>query len=95
MPVRVTPEELFHMGYLEATEVNGPLKRIANRLKKQGIIKSFHTRYRIFTLAQKDGNDCVFLDEKRLCTIYDRRPNICRKFPNDSIRPGYCPAIRK
>lgn len=95
MPVQVTSEELFHMGFLQASEVNGPLKRIANRLIKQGIIRSFNARTRLFRLMQVNGNDCVFLDENRLCRIYDRRPSICRAFPQNSVRPGFCPAIRK
>lgn len=95
MPVQVTSEELFHMGFLAAHEVNGPLKRIANRLIKQGILRSYNARTRLFRLQQVNGNDCVFLDANRLCKIYDRRPSICREFPRNSVRPGFCPAIRK
>lgn len=95
MPVQVTSEELYHMGYLKAEEVNGPLKRISQRLIKAGIIRSFNARTRLFRLQQVNGNDCVFLDENRLCKIYDRRPSICREFPKNNVRPGYCPAIRK
>ena len=83
------------MGYLTPLQVNGPLLRIAARLIRQGIVKSYNDRTRIFTLQTKHGHDCLFLDEQRLCTIYDRRPGVCRRFPLNSARPGYCPGKPK
>jgi len=95
LPVLVTAEELYHLGYLKADEVNGPLKRIAQRLIRQGIIRSYQDRTRLFRLEQKNGHDCVFLDGNRRCVVYDRRPSICRQFPSNSARPGFCPSQRK
>lgn len=95
LPLRVTSEDLHHMGFLAADEVNGPLKRIAARLIREGIVKSFNTRTALFTIQTKNGHDCRFLDENRLCTIYDRRPSICRGFPFNGERPGYCPCRPK
>lgn len=91
LPVQVTSEELFHMGYIPMEKVNGPLKRIAQKLIRDGIIRSYNDRTRLFRLQQVNGNDCVFLDENRRCKIYDRRPSICRTFPMNSKRPGFCP----
>lgn len=95
LPVKVDAEDLFHMGYLEIDEVMGPMKRISQRLMKSGVVRSYNDRTGIFTLQTKNGHDCVFLDENRLCTIYDRRPSVCRKFPENSARPGFCPARKK
>ncbi len=95
LPVTVDPEDLFHMGYVEAHEVNGPLKNVASRLLEAGIIQAHQPRSRTFTLHQKNGRDCVFLDKDRLCTIYDKRPSVCRRFPYNSERPGFCPSRRK
>lgn len=95
LPVNVTSEELFHMGFIEAHQVNGPLKRIAQRLKRMGIIRSYQDRTRLFRLEQVNGHDCVFLDEDRRCTIYERRPSICRDFPFNSARPGFCPSKKQ
>ncbi|NBX68273.1 MAG: YkgJ family cysteine cluster protein [Proteobacteria bacterium] len=95
MPVQVTSEELYHMGFLEARQVNGPLKRISQKLIKAGIIKSYNSRNRLFRLKQRENGDCVFLDSNRLCTIYENRPSICRGFPFNSVRPGFCPSQRK
>jgi Fe-S-cluster containining protein len=96
LPVLADAEDLFHMGYLRFDQVNGPLKRIAAKLKKDGIIRSFNSRTRVFTLARRKNNDCIFLDEKtRFCTIYDRRPTVCRDFPHNSARPGFCPKRKK
>ncbi len=83
------------MGLLEYGQVNGPLKRVANRLIKQGLIASYNDRNRTFRLKQLKGGDCVFLDENRLCKIYEVRPNICRRFPYNGARPGFCPSLRK
>jgi hypothetical protein len=30
-------------------------------------------------LAHKPNGDCIYLDRKEGCTIYDRRPTICRE----------------
>ncbi len=95
LPVQVTSEDLFHMGFLKSTEVNGAPKTILKRLKKLGILRSYNQRKAQFTLVQKKGGDCVFLNEQRLCVIYSRRPTICRKFPENSARPGYCPHTLK
>ncbi len=83
------------MGFLEYGQVNGPLKRIAQGLMKRGIIASFNARTRNFLIKQHANDDCVFLDENRLCKIYDRRPFICREFPRNAVRPGFCPSQRK
>ncbi|MFM8269348.1 MAG: YkgJ family cysteine cluster protein [Pseudomonadota bacterium] len=91
LPVLVTAEELYHLGFLKYEEVSGPLKPHVEKLKKKKIIKSFNTRTQLFTLYQHPNNDCVFLTKERLCAVYDRRPNICREFPKNSKRPGYCP----
>lgn len=91
LPVLVTSEELFHLGFLKAHEVNGPLKSHVERLKKKKIIQSFNSRTQLFTLYQHPNNDCVFLTKERLCSVYDRRPYICREFPKNSKRPGFCP----
>ena len=95
MPVTVSSEDLYHMGYLEAHQVNGPLKRVALKLMREGIVKSYRDRTRTFVLQTKNGHDCLFLDENRRCSIYDRRPYVCRKFPLNSARPGYCPKQKK
>src|SRR4051812_37217374 len=50
LPVTVDSEDLFHMGYIEATQVNGPLKKIAKRLMSQGIVKTYRDRSRTFVL---------------------------------------------
>lgn len=50
-------------------------------------------------LEQKLGKDekvyfyyCPHLDENNLCTQYDKRPDVCREFPNNplSILPEWC-----
>jgi Fe-S-cluster containining protein len=95
LPVKVSSEDLYHMGFLKNHEVNGPLAKIAKCLMEKGIVKSFHLKTRVFTLQTKNGTDCVFLGPDRLCTIYEQRPSVCRRFPENSARRGFCPAIRR
>jgi len=78
------------MGFLEADEVSGRLEAVADRLKKQGIIRSFNRKTRVFTVRRR-GQDCIFLSPERRCLIYERRPFVCRRFPEGGARPGYCP----
>lgn len=91
LPVLVTAEELFHLGFLKYHEVAGPLEKHVERLKKKKVIQSFNVRTQLFKLYQHPNNDCVFLTKDRLCSVYERRPSICRAFPKNSRRPGYCP----
>lgn len=95
LPVKVSAEDLYHMGFITYREVNASLPKLFIRLKKEGIVRSLNLRSEVFTLAQRPNHDCIFLDEKRLCTIYERRPSVCRSFPENSKRPGYCPSQRK
>lgn len=95
LPVVVTTEDLFHMGFLAAREVNAPRGPLLARLKKAGVVRSYNKRSDLFTLRRHRNNDCVFLDENRLCKIYDRRPTVCRAFPANSLRPGFCPSRRQ
>ena len=90
-PVPVTSEDLFHMGLVTEREVNGPLLPIAKRLMKKGIVQKFSPHKGVFVLAQKNGNDCLFLSKQRRCKIYDKRPSVCRRFPDGGRRPGFCP----
>jgi Fe-S-cluster containining protein len=84
------------MGLISEDEAQGSLKRAARRLADEGIVVSFRARTGLFILSQRQNGDCIFLGETdRLCTIYDKRPDTCRNFPEVGPRPGYCPAQRK
>ena len=95
LPVRIPAEDLYHMGFVEYDEVNGSPLKIAKRLIKQGIVRSYNRRTGLFTLKRLRNSDCIFLDENRRCKIYERRPSICRRFPDNAVRRGYCPTIKK
>ena len=111
MPVEVTAEDLIRLGLTGPEEIEDSPKRVAERLRRQGIIKNYREKSGLFMLEQKapkahnalkgsmqsGGNDCIFLDsESRLCSVYEKRPQVCRDFPERrGLRPGACPAIRK
>ena len=93
MPVEVKIEDLVRLGLVGNSEALGSQKKIANQLLKSKVIVNFRQNTGLFMLAQKPNQDCIFLDSKtRLCTVYERRPGVCRQFPEIGPRPGFCPA---
>lgn len=95
LPVEVTAKDLVRMELISEDEAVRSLKKIARGLQKQGIIRTFRASTGIFTLEQKHNRDCQFLDEARRCTIYEKRPEVCRNFPTIGPKPGHCPAIAR
>ncbi len=94
MPVEVSAVDLIRLGLATEDEAAASLKKLARRLEKEGLIQHFNPRSQIFTLEQRHGRDCIFLDAKsRLCTVYEKRPEVCRRFPKIGPRPGWCPAM--
>jgi Fe-S-cluster containining protein len=95
MPVEVKAEDLLRLGLIGEDEVRASPKKVFNRLAKQGILKSFRASTGLFMLVQKSNDDCIFLGPDRLCTVYDKRPGVCREFPSIGPRPGFCPKNKK
>ena len=92
MPVEATLDDLIRMEVITDFEAEERLKKVAARLKKEGIIDHYNPSRAIFTLARRPNLDCIYLDPgTRRCTIYKKRPNICRSHPQVGPRPGYCP----
>jgi len=91
LPLEVSLNDLVRLGLVK--EKDAPLKEIARDLQKRRLIESFSPAMETFTVAQRAGRDCIFLDEEsRLCTVYDVRPEVCRKFPLQlGPRQGFCP----
>lgn len=95
MPVEVKIEDLLRLELVTQDDFeNLSLKKIAKQLMRSGYVKSFRADSGLFTLTQKSNDDCVFLNEKRRCTVYEKRPGVCRQFPSIGPRPGFCPSIR-
>ncbi len=91
LPVEVTVTDLIRMQLIDTFEALEPLKAIAKKLKKAGVIDHFSGRHALFTLARLANNDCIYLDtETRRCTIYVNRPTTCRNHPQIGPRPGFC-----
>jgi len=96
MPVEVHLQDLIRLGVVSEDEAQGSIKKLAKRLAKEGLISSYRQGTELFMLTQKHGRDCYFLDSRtRLCTVYEKRPDVCRKFPSIGPRPGWCPATPK
>jgi Fe-S-cluster containining protein len=93
LPVEVDAGDLLRMELITPDEAEGSLKKAARRLEREGIIESFRARTGLFTLRGGRNGRCPFLGGDDRCTIYDRRPAVCRDFPTRvGPRVGYCPA---
>lgn len=95
LPLEVSAYDLIRLGVATEDEAAASLKKMANRLIREGVVRTFRAQTQLFTLEQRKGRDCIFLSEERICTVYDRRPEVCRQFPKVGPRPGYCPAGKK
>lgn len=95
LPLELDKDDLLRMGLISEDEYHGSLKKVAKRLQNEKIIKNFRAASGLFTMAQKMDGSCVFLSEKKQCTVYETRPRVCREFPKIGPRPGYCPCIKK
>ena len=93
LPLETSAYDLIRIGVISEDEAASSLRKAAKKLSKEGIIQSYHANSGLFIIEQRVNGDCIFLDEKtRQCTVYDRRPEVCRTFPKIGPRPGYCPA---
>lgn len=96
LPVEVSAFDLIRLGVITEDEAAVSLKKVAKKLMKEGIVRSFHPAVQLFVLEQRAGRDCLYLDEKtRLCTVYEKRPTVCRTFPKIGPKPGFCPCVPK
>ncbi|RJP79483.1 MAG: YkgJ family cysteine cluster protein [Desulfobacteraceae bacterium] len=89
--VEVSGADLIRLGLTDEWEMEHSMKKLIQRLKKEGIIKRYHFKTGIFVLEQNSRGDCIFLDSNRKCRVYEKRPLVCRKHPAEvGPRPGYC-----
>jgi Fe-S-cluster containining protein len=91
LPVEVSAMDLIRLELITEDEAAESLKKVARRLLKEGKIQAFQAKSQLFILEQRGGRDCMYLDEKRRCTVYEKRPEVCRSFPKIGPRPGFCP----
>jgi len=96
LPLEASASDLIRLGLITEDEAASSLKKVARRLMKEGYIQAFQSKAQLFVIEQRNGRDCIFLGKDRLCTVYEKRPEVCRSFPKIGPRPGFCPGhIRK
>ena len=96
MPVEVHASDLLRLGLIDEDEMQGSRKKIAKKLIKDKIISSYREGTDLFMLMARPNGDCLYLDKySRLCTVYDKRPDVCRQFPSIGPRPEFCPYQKK
>ncbi len=95
LPLEVSAFDLIRLELITEDEAAASLKKVAKRLMKEGFVRSYHSTQGIFIIEQRHGRDCIFLDKNRQCTVYEKRPEVCRTFPKIGPRPGFCPVGSK
>jgi Fe-S-cluster containining protein len=90
-PVEVSVPDLIRLELMTSDEAALSLKKVITKLKRQGILQSFAFSSWVGILNQKPNKDCIFLNEQRRCSVYAKRPEICRQFPKIGPKPRYCP----
>ncbi len=96
MPVEVKIADLVRMDAITAFEAEEPIKRLAKKLKKEGVVEHLNFKNQMFTLTRFANSDCFYLDRiSRKCRIYEKRPDTCRNHPIIGPRSGFCPYERK
>ena len=91
MPVEVKISDLVRMGVITEFEADEPIKKLAKKLKKDGVIEHLYFKEQIFMLVRFANYDCLYLDStSRKCKIYKNRPDTCRDHPRIGSRPGFC-----
>lgn len=91
LPVEVSAADLIRLELITEEEAALSLKQVAKKLFKQKVIQAYQAKSQLFVLEQRSGRDCIFLGKDRLCTVYEKRPEVCRSFPKIGPRPGFCP----
>lgn len=92
LSVEVTLDDLIRMEIVSPLEATGSLQKVGRRLKKRGIVSEMSPAQSCFTLAQDEKGACIFLDPQSCsCSIYAKRPTVCREFPQVGPRFGHCP----
>ncbi len=96
MPVEIKASDLVRLELASEDEVSASPKKVAKRLIKEGIISSYRETTGNFMLTQRSNDDCYYLHpQTRLCTVYEKRPGVCREFPSIGPKPGFCPVRPK
>lgn len=97
LPVEVDTKDLIRLELLtedEGTSVDN-VRKAAKRLANHGYIQQFRARTGVFILAQTSDDRCLFLGKDGRCTVYEKRPDTCRRFPVEiGPRVGFCPATK-
>ena len=97
MPVEIKSSDLVRLNLVSQDDIDNSKKKVAKKLKKDGVISSYREGTDFYMITQRPNGDCYFLDARtRFCTVYDRRPDTCRDFPATlGTRVGFCPAEKK
>lgn len=96
MPVEVKADDLIRLGIATLDEVETSKKKLAKRLIKDRLVSSYRESSDLFMIQSRPNGDCHFLHERtRLCTVYEKRPEVCRQFPQVGPRVNFCPYTKK
>ena len=100
MPLEVRIEDLIRLELVTPDEVGESTKKdiqkIAKRLQKEKIIRHYRESTGLFLMESLPNGDCRYLNADRSCQMYEKRPNVCRQFPERmGLRIGFCPYLKR
>ncbi len=90
LPLAVSAYDLIRLKLATEEEAALSLRKLARRLKSEGVIESFSPTTGVFMIRQVKEK-CPWLNARYLCDVYEKRPEVCRQFPKIGPRPGFCP----
>ncbi len=100
MPLEVQLMDIVNLELVDQDWETEPtrqqLRKIVKNLQKKGVVKSYRESTGLFLIETRPNGDCIFLNkDDRKCSVYQKRPQVCKKFPeNIGLRKGFCPYIR-
>lgn len=95
LPVEVYKKDLIRLGLTDEFEYQISPKKLAKRLMKEKIVRSFNSKEEVFILEQNGHSECIMLGKDKMCSVYEKRPDTCRNHPIIGPRPGYCAYNKK
>ncbi len=95
MPVEIKIVDLIRLKILDEFHLElSAREQIKDALKHPAILRYTPSTEK-FTLRQKPDGSCYFLDQNKLCTKYNNRPETCRNHPQVGPKPGFCAYMKK
>lgn len=83
----------FEESFFDENRKNIQMEIIEEHLCLAGVPNDFEKKKYVFAITE--NLDCCFKTKENTCAIYEKRPDICRIFGNESMKCLSCPHQNK